>query len=278
MRCARAATPAHRRGAAARARRRRARWCASTSTGRSRRRAACRRRRALQRGGHRPTARASSGHARHMPEPAVDDASTQPGDEGAVAAHARRQHVGARRGRQRREQHHASCAAPAAAERRRPAPSATAGSTTWRIARKRGGQARRRRQAAELHAGADRHQAERQRGRADALQRRGHRRPGSCRPSEVGQPARRRVPMISGLRSSSRPKRVAAMARQRPHRGDVAQRHAHARSAPPSRPRPARPPSRSASASAMKELKRKADLRAGRRARARRRRASAGSA
>ena len=86
------------------------------------------------------------------------------------------------------------------------------------------GQARRGLEAAELEARADRHQAERERRQADALQR-GRHRFGQLQAGEVGGEARH----------SARDQRiahdlacvaVAAVACQRPHRGHVAQRHA----------------------------------------------------
>ena len=192
--------------------------------------------------------------------PSSVDSGHEPGDEGAVAAHARGQHVGARRGRQRGEQHDDRALL--------------------------GGSASSRGQA-------DRHQ--RQRRVADRQQRRGERRaprfrPPSCSPAPTairpsGSAARPMrcsvVATASGKREAGEVGeqpgdgaedqriaqqlahvRVPAVARQRPDRGDVAERHAAARSTSAIHARPCGPPSRSASASAMNELKRNDGLRA----------------
>ena len=150
----------------------------------------------------------------------------QPGDEAAVAAHARRQHVGARRRSAARANRTTMlrCSGGRCSSSARPI--ATAGRSAWRIA----SSARRPGRGAAFSAAEAAGRRRPPSGRAAA--RRGRCAAASSPPARAA-PGRRRwrrrpstVLMISGLRASSRAVGVAAVARQRPDRGDVAERHA----------------------------------------------------
>ena len=132
-------------------------------------------------------------------------------------------------------------------------PMASSGNSAWRMLNN--AAAGRRPEPAEPEARTHRHQPQRQRGQAEALQRGGDRLR-EVQPGQVGQQAGHAWPGSAGCARSpagSRGRRAAPAA----HRGDVAQRHAQRDEQRP-RPDPCGPARRSASASAMKELKRKA--------------------
>jgi epoxyqueuosine reductase len=145
----------------------------------------------------------------------------QPGDEDAVAAHARRQHVGARGGRQGGEEDdHAGLRRRQGQRGDDPERQHRQGGMADRHERRR--ERRRRLQGAERQPGTDRHQAQGQGGQADPLQS-GRRRLGQHQADAIGgEPGGgAQDQRVAGELAQVG---VAAVAGQRPDRGDVAER------------------------------------------------------